>query len=245
MTDEVARHYQELLAEHYSWMLGMPFQAKLAEQRALLEALGLAEARRGAAIDLGCGPGFQAIALAGLGFAPVLALDTSQALLDELAAQKGDLPVEAVRADLRGFAGLVKPGSVAAITCMGDTLTHLPARQDVSRLFADAQTALAPGGLLVLTFRDLSVALKGLDRFIPVRADAERIMTCVLDYEPETVMVSDLVYRREGEGWRLSKSCYRKLRLAPQAVADELSRLGLTVLRHEPAGRLHAIVARR
>ncbi|MCZ0204378.1 hypothetical protein OZK63_02945 [Streptomyces sp. UMAF16] len=38
------------------------------------------------AVDLGCGPGHTSLALAGLGFDPVLAVDLSEPLLGELAA---------------------------------------------------------------------------------------------------------------------------------------------------------------
>ena len=243
MSDEVARHYENLLAEHYTWMFGVKFDDKVAEQRSLLEALGVKAGRRGLAVDLGCGPGFQALALAGLGYARVVAVDTSQALLGELAAHKADLPVDTVHADLCDLSRLVAAETAEVIVCMGDTLTHLESRAHVSQLFADARTALAPGGLLVLTFRDLSVELAGLDRFLPVRADAERIMTCVLDYEPEKVVVSDLVHVREDDGWSLRKSSYRKLRLAADAIAGELHKLGFVVRRNEPAGRMQAIVA--
>jgi SAM-dependent methyltransferase len=242
VANNVARHYEELLAEHYTWMFGVPFDAKVAEQRALMEALGL-RAQHGTVVDLGCGPGFQAVALACLGYSRVVAVDTSQTLLNELGEHRGDLPIEAVLADLRHVRRLVKPGAADAIVCMGDTLTHLDSRAEVSRLFAGAYVALAPGGLLILTFRDLSIELIGLDRFLPVRADADRIMTCVLDYEPEAVVVNDLVHVREGNGWSLRKSSYRKLRLAADMLADELRGLGFTVRRNEPAGRLHAIVA--
>lgn len=115
--------------------------------------------------------------------------------------------------------------------------------QHYEQLRPNVHHALAPGGLFVLTFRDLSVALTGLDRFLPVHADADRIMTCVLDYEDERVVVSDLVHMRESAGWTMRKNSYRKLRLAADAVADELRELRFSLRRNEPAGRLHAIVA--
>src|ERR1700753_222448 len=102
MTDAI-RHYDELLAEHYSWMVAMPFEQKAAEQKALLTELGLVVGKHGAAIDLGSGPGYQAAALADLGFAPVIAIDTSKTLLDELAAYRGARPIRPVLADLRQF----------------------------------------------------------------------------------------------------------------------------------------------
>jgi transcriptional regulator with AAA-type ATPase domain len=60
-------------------------------------------------------------------------------------------------------------------SCMGDTLTHLSSRSEVSNLFQSVARALKPGGRFVVTYRDLaSVELLGLDRFIPVRSDDHR-----------------------------------------------------------------------
>jgi hypothetical protein len=36
MIDTVARHYETLLAEYYTWMFGVPFRAKVEEQREAL-----------------------------------------------------------------------------------------------------------------------------------------------------------------------------------------------------------------
>ena len=62
MASAVTRHYDDLLAEHYSWMVGMPFADNVAEQRDLLRTLGVGPGA-GLAVDLGCGPGYQAVAL--------------------------------------------------------------------------------------------------------------------------------------------------------------------------------------
>ena len=242
---EITRHYDELLAEHYSWMVGVPFEEKVAEQRALLEGLGLCAGSHGTAIDLGCGPGYQSAALFDLGFERVIAIDTSAALIEELKAQQGVRAIEPVLGDMRGFAEWVAPGGADAIVCMGDTLTHLETRADLSRLLADALSALAPGGVLVLTFRDFSQELIGLDRFIAVRGDRERVMTCFLEYEPETVVVHDLVHVREDAGWKLAKSRYRKLRLPPNEVVARLRDVGFEIQADSAAGRMWAIKARK
>ena len=240
---DVSQHYELLLAEHYTWMAGMPYDDKVAEQQALLESLGIRPHTTGIALDLGSGPGFQSIALAKLGFARVVAIDTSRFLLDELLAAKGDLPIEVVHADLNDVPKIIGPAGADAIVCMGDTLTHLAHPREVSRLFANAFAALAPGGRLVLSFRDLTVELTGVDRFLPVRADRDRIMTCVLDYEPDSVIVTDLIHERTGETWNLHKSSYRKLRLDPAVVMAELVELGFAVRRHQPEGRLCILAA--
>lgn len=151
-----ANHYDQMLARHYSWMLGGDIPALAAEQARLLESLGITPAAAGTtAIDLGCGPGNQALALAALGFTRVLAVDASSVLLDEPAAHAGDDPtIQLVHADLRTvLPQIAEPVSAAVIVCMGDTLTHLPDKTAVTVLLGDVTQALAQGGALVITYR--------------------------------------------------------------------------------------------
>ncbi|MER6381311.1 class I SAM-dependent methyltransferase [Streptomyces sp. NPDC001250] len=83
-------HYARLLAEHYTWMPGGDIAAVAEDQTRLLSELGVRPGAAGTlAVDLGCGPGPQSLALASLGFSPVLAVDTSEPLLAELAAHTG------------------------------------------------------------------------------------------------------------------------------------------------------------
>lgn len=243
--NDAIRHYDELLAEHYSWMVGVPFEQKTAEQKALLEELGLKPGRHGTAVDLGAGPGYQSAALADLGYDRVIAIDTSKALLDELEAQKGVRPIQPLFADMCRFADHVRPGSIDAIVCMGDALTHLESHKDLSGILASAFTRLAPGGRLILTFRDMSEALTGLDRFIPVQSDADRVMVCFLEYEPKTVLVHDLIHSRTRDGWTMRKSSYRKLRVSSDEIVRQLEALGFKIDVNRMAGRMWAISANK
>src|SRR5438094_463361 len=160
----VRDHYDGVLAEHYSRMFG-DFEAKVTEQRALLERLGVsARPSGGLAVDLGCGSGFQSVALARLGFR-VLAVDFSQRLLAELRDRARGLPVEAIAGDIRDVARLV-PAGIELVVCMGDTLAHLEREADLDRVFHGVAGRLMAGGRLVLAFRDLSGELREVDMTI-------------------------------------------------------------------------------
>lgn len=106
------------------------------------------------------------------------------------------------------------------IVCMTDTLIHLDSRDRVVYLFEKVMASLEKSGRFIITFRDLSHELSELDRFIPVNSDDNTIFTCFLEYEPETVKVHDLVYRKKNGDWFLNKSFYRKLRLSKEWVNE-------------------------
>lgn len=248
-----AEHYQNLLARHYMWMTGLSFADKVREQKSIIESfVGSASGpatfgeSRGAALDLGCGPGYQAVALAKLGFAPVIAIDVSAELLDELRAHRGQHPIEAIKADLASLDDIETGSGVALAVCMGDTLTHLESRESVRRIFAAVFHKLARRGIFAITYRDLSHPLTGTDRFIPVKSDDHTIMTCFLEYaNDEQVVVNDIVHVRDAQGWKMEKSSYHKLRLAQAWVAATLSEAGFNVVSQGMAGRLVSIVAQK
>ena len=241
-----AKHYEELLAEHYVWMFGVSFDQKVAEQKALLAPILSPATRHGPAFDLGSGPGFQTIALAELGYSPVIAVDTSKKLLAELRAHSGSHAVETREADLLFLESADLSERAAVIVCMGDTLTHLPSKAAVQTLFTAVFGKLAPDGVFVVTYRDLSRELVGVDRFLPVRADDATILTCFLEYKnDDAVVVNDLLYVRGENGWQLKKSNYEKLRLAQDWVANALRKAGFRIERLGPAGRMVLVVAQK
>ena len=186
-------HYDRQLAAIYSWMSG-GLEASLERNRALFRQLGIENLRRGLAVDLGAGSGFQSVPLAEVGFS-VVALDFSPSLLAELRELANGLPIRTVQDDLLHFDKHIDE-QARLVVCMGDTLTHLESRDAVQSLLSRVGRALAESGILVLTFRDyVSVEPRGPDRFIPVRSDESKILTCFLEYHEEVVEVYDLLYR--------------------------------------------------
>lgn len=234
-------HYEHLLAYHYTWMFGVPFMEKVEEQASLLQEL--VANPNGLAVDLGCGSGFQALALADMGAKRVHAIDTSSLLLSELRKRAEGVPICAHEMDLMSFEDVLEH-SPDTVVCMGDTLTHLACLQDVTSLLHKIGSSLQSGGRLVLSWRDLSSPPEGLNRFIPLRATDDKLMTCFLEDHDDTVMVHDLVYTREKEAWRLNKSAYPKLKISSAWVVDQLAPAGLVLVDERSVKGMSVITAR-
>lgn len=226
-------HYDRHLGRVFGWMTGN-FDTAVAACREELEAAGVPPGAGARALDLGAGNGASSIALADLGY-DVVAVDTCAVLLDELRSHARGRSVTPVLGDAAALPTLWAPPALV-IACMGDTLPHFASFNATERLLRTAAAALAPGGVFVATFRDYTgPPPQGAARFIPVRADDERILTCVLDYREEVVLVHDLLHERRDGHWETSVSAYPKLRLAPGAARDVLARAGLDAAVHPGA----------
>ena len=234
-------HYANHLGPVYAWMAG-GVDAAIERGAAEVDALRLS-ADSAWAVDLGAGFGMHAIPLARRGF-QVLAIDSCTALLDDLRAHSNGLPLRIVADDLLEFRKHA-PQQVRVILCMGDTLTHLDSAAAVLHLITEAAAALQVGGQLIVSFRDYSTALTGPQRFIPVRSDDQRILTCFLEYSDRHVTVHDMLHERRDAQWTQQVSAYRKLRLSPEWVLDSLDAHGFTSRREAGLSGMVRVVAQR
>jgi hypothetical protein len=236
----VREHYDNHLGNFYAWMVG-DFAGRQQAFQDFLVDHQIVPVSTGIALDLGAGHGLQAVSLARQGFA-VTAIDFTDQLLQALAHNTQGLTVGIVKEDLRQvhrFAHL----QPELIICWGDTLTHLDSCDDITTLLQSACSMLGPGGLLMLSFRDYSTPLTGDSRFIPVKSDDTRILTCVLDYEPETVRVTDLLHTKTTEGWQQQVSSYQKVRISPAEVVAALEGNQMAIRLHETIHRMATIIA--
>ncbi len=223
----VKEHYDNFLADHYTWMFG-DYEAKVRENKSFFERIGITPRSGVKALDLGCGSGFQSIALAELGF-KVLGIDLCQALLNELRGRRAGHDIDILQGDMLDHKLYANKGPFEVVVCMGDTLTHLQAVDEVAALFKHVYDNLEPSGTLALTFRDLTTELKGTERIVPVMSSDDKVMATFLEYEAGYVNVHDMIFIKGDSSWEVMKSVYRKLRIGMHQVQDLLQQVGFKI----------------
>ncbi len=238
----VAEHYATHLAPVYPWMAN-GLDAAISRGESEIDALCPNRSNGRTAVDLGAGFGMHAIPLARRGCS-VVAVDTSRDLLDVLRGHVEKLPVKIVEDDLLNFQRHLDV-KADLILCMGDTLTHLPELRSVEKLFSLVAESLHLGGEFIATFRDYTAPLVGTGRFVPVRSDDDRILTCFLEYFPDHVIVHDVLHERIGSVWQLRVSAYQKLRLSTEWVSEALQTKGLSVRVESGLAGMVRVVATR
>lgn len=236
----VKAHYDTHLASFYSWMLG-DFDEKKNEFKNICESHKVFPIGNGKAIDLGAGNGIQSFALEELGF-EVHAIDFNEALLNELTARDKTSSIKVTCGDIREFnQHIQEPPEL--IICCGDTLTHLDSKEEIEQLIQHMNKSLPIGGKILLSFRDYGVALEGHQRFIPVKSDADRILTCFLEYSEEKVCVTDILHENINGNWEQKISSYEKVRVTQNQVKDFIENNGFEVHFNEPINRQITIIA--
>jgi SAM-dependent methyltransferase len=240
----VKEHYANHLANIYVWMVG-GIEAALVRGHAEIDAICPQSSVGLTAIDLGAGFGMHAIPLARRGYS-VVAVDSSAILLAVLSNHAAALPVRTVEDDLLAFPEHLDK-KVDLVLCMGDTLTHLPDQESVAHLFSRVDESLQPGGNFIATFRDYTQPLFGASRFISVKSDSGRILTCFLEYSSDHVTVHDLLHEQDATAtWRMRVSAYRKCILSPAWVSAALEARGFSVrVEPGPTGMVRVIATRR
>jgi len=235
-------HYDKHLGNFYSWLYGN-FNDKQKEGETFFRENNVLPFSSKIAFDLGAGHGLQSISLAHLGFF-VKAVDFNMQLLLELKNNAVNLGIEIVEGELIDFLKHQK-SKADAITCMGDTISHLERIDDVEVLVKECEQHLVEGGKVVFSFRDLTTTLKEEQRFIPMKNDETRVATCFLEYFPDHVMVYDILYEKSDDAWQQKISAYPKLRLNEKIVTDLFERNKIRVIHTETINRMIYIIGQR
>ncbi len=152
------------------------------------------------AVDAGCGTGFHALLLAGLGV-DVTAIDLSGEMLRRLGekAAERNVRITTVRADLHSLAQHVA-GSVDAVVCMGNTLAHQTDRGLLRRTLEGFASVLRPGGVLVIQLLNYAKILARGERVQSVREEGESTFVRFYDFTEHLLRFNILRLERRGGG---------------------------------------------
>lgn len=214
----VESHYQNHLAAIYSWMSGN-FIEESQKQYELYNKCSIRPRSTGIALDLGSGHGIHTAALAQLGFT-VIAVDFNKQLLEELKNNTLGWGTHCIQMDILNVGNI--PANPELIVCTGDTILHLPDELTLITFIKNIARKLVSGGTLILSFRDYSIEKNGNDRFIPVKSDDTKILTCVVDYEDRYIRVTDLLHIKINDKWEQHVSSYHKLRINPGTIRNHM-----------------------
>jgi hypothetical protein len=226
----VKDHYENHLGNFYSWMLG-DFEERQKEQENYFTRNCIFPRSNKVALDLGAGNGIQSVSLAKLGF-EVKAIDFNTQLTTELANRKAGYNIEVIKGDFTDPAVLAG-FSPELVVCMGDTMSHLESVEKLNEFIKTIHAISSPEALFIVSYRDLSKELTGNQRFIPVKSDQGRILTCFLEFFPERVVVTDIWHEYENGQWVQKISSYHKLRLTVDSIRNTFARFNFSLLHME------------
>jgi SAM-dependent methyltransferase len=129
-------------------------------------------------LDVACGTGQHAIALARLGYR-VTGVDLSMAMIERARANATAAKAGGVRFIVAGF-GLLSEGlegGFDALLCLGNSLPHVLTDRALHAALTDMASVLRPNGLLLIQLRNMDAVLARQSRWMPLQARRERAAT--------------------------------------------------------------------
>jgi SAM-dependent methyltransferase len=223
------------LAPIYDRMI--PWERRLAREGPWLEALFRRVGAR-SVLDAACGSGGHLPFLAGLGLS-VSAADASEAML-ALARERVERLPDAARPSLTQATWAELPQKIAAtfdvVLCLGNSLPYVTDDEGLRASLAGLWSRVAPGGLLLIQFKNFARRRHDEDRLLPISGhfDAEQgdaVVARVYDWEGDLVRFNVLIMERAAPGasWRLRQQATPLRAWSADRLTGELCALGARV----------------
>jgi glycine/sarcosine N-methyltransferase len=230
-----AREFYDALSDDYDHMVS--WEERLRREEPFFEKV-FADRGVASVLDAACGTGMHAVAFARRGLRTAAA-DVSPAMIDRARGHARAAGVN-VAWSVAGFGGLAAafPGEVGAfdaVTCLGNSLPHLPDDAVLGAALADMARMLRPGGVLVVQDRNYDRVLAERVRFMPIAARGEpgdeTIYIRITDFlGADRLAFTIVTLRNAGGAW----SCVAKttpLRGIQRATLERsLARAGFTAV---------------
>jgi len=180
------------------------WEGRLAQEMPFFEKL-LAEHSVRRVLDVACGTGHHAIALAQRGY-KVLGTDISEGMVSHARQNAAVVGVTAtfLQAGFGELARSVKE-PYDALLCLGNSLPSLLSEDALNGALADMAGVLAPGGLLVVQNLNYDRVWPQRERFMPLQtyhqSDEEWLFFRFVDFNPETLTFNMVILHKNGTAW--------------------------------------------
>ena len=219
--------FYDELAEDYDAMT--QFAVRLEKQkRVLAGVLDLLPARN--VIDMGCGTGVHAVALAQLGV-EVTGVDVSARMLDRARAHAGrhatvdSAPIHFRQGD---FLTPLPTESADLLLCFGNSLPHLPAPADLAGVFAHWRRLLIPDGRILVQLLNYRNVLRRRERIVNIRREDDTTIVRFYDFLDDGLRFNILTITDGDDG---PSHSLRSTRLSPftdDDIAEAAESAGFT-----------------
>lgn len=198
MYDDFSSDYDRFVSWPGRLALEMPFLQRQLEEAGAKEVL-----------DVACGTGMHAIALAQAGY-EVSGTDISTRMIDRarVNAQMARVNVRFKQAGFGEQESTFGKARFHAVLCLGNSLPHLLTADQLDAALADLFACLKPGGLLILQNRNFDVVMQERMRWMEPQStrdgQAEWLFLRFYDFAPDGLLSFNIItLYREGESeWR-------------------------------------------
>lgn len=233
-----ARGFYDELGNDYDLMVS--WEPRLAREQEFFRRV-FSEAGVKRVLDAACGTGMHAIFFARGGWECVGA-DLSPAMVDKARENARGAGVK-VRFEAAGFGEIAsRTGSgFDAVTCVGNSLPHLPDDESLHACLRDFADLLVPGGVLVIQNRNYDRLLRERRRFMPpvsrVDGEGETLFLRITEFPPagarndEAVSFTIVTLKKRGGAWTMTERTTPLRALRRATLKAALERAGFESVR--------------
>lgn len=177
------------------------FEDRLKKERPIIEKF-VSEYQIQAALDAGCGTGFNSIVLAQLGV-QVTATDISEHMLHRAKnnAERKGVHIDTRRCSFEDVAALAHR-MYDAVFCLGNSLAHLTTKKDLKKSLKSFKYVLRPGGTLVLQLLNYTRILHDQERIVHIKEVQGKTFIRFYDFMDERLIFNILTLQKEGNSIR-------------------------------------------
>lgn len=156
-------------------------------------------------LDTACGTGMHAIAFHDWGY-HVTGSDLNEKMVAKSLENAGDRGIEFIHA---GFTDMEKVGGMYdAVTCLGNSLPHVLAEDDLRASLAAMYSAVLPGGVLIIHGNNYDRVMASKERFMPLargkRGNKTYLFIRFFDFHDDDLLTFNVVTLENGsDEWQM------------------------------------------